>query len=133
MTQRMRQLQSWRSQITANLLFHNVCRCNPTAISLKAGCELYLRYTTRTSAIENEDFATAKARIIEVGLVPPSLLCAPAAAATSACLCELILTLSSSAFVQHVRHVGGHYSHSLLACVKSQMQHLLLSKPLDRL
>lgn len=43
-----------------------VCRCNPTAISLKAGCELFLRYTTRTSAIENEDFATAKARIIEV-------------------------------------------------------------------
>lgn len=42
------------------------CRCNPTAISLKAGCELFLRYTTRTSAIENEDFATAKARIIEV-------------------------------------------------------------------
>ncbi|KAL0032838.1 hypothetical protein WJX77_002173 [Trebouxia sp. C0004] len=41
--------------------------CNPTAISLKAGCELYLRYTTRTSAIENEDFATAKARIIERG------------------------------------------------------------------
>lgn len=44
------------------------CRCNPTAISLKAGCELFLRYTTRTSAIENEDFATAKARIIEVRL-----------------------------------------------------------------
>ncbi|KAL3135683.1 hypothetical protein ABBQ38_006155 [Trebouxia sp. C0009 RCD-2024] len=41
--------------------------CNPTAISLKAGCELFLRYTTRTSAIENEDFATAKARIIERG------------------------------------------------------------------
>ena len=45
------------------------CSCNPTAISLKAGCELFLRYTTRTSAIENEDFATAKARIIEVGLL----------------------------------------------------------------
>ena len=104
MTQRMRQLQSWRSQITANLLFHNVCRCNPTAISLKAGCELYLRYTTRTSAIENEDFATAKARIIEVDLAPPSLLCCPAAAAaTSARMCKP--TLSSSAFVQHVKHL----------------------------
>jgi len=87
------------------LLFHNVHRCNPTAISLKAGCELYLRYTTRTSAIENEDFATAKARIIEVGLAPPSLLCAPAAAATSACLCQPPLMLSSSASVQHVRHL----------------------------
>eukprot|EP00775_Hariotina_reticulata_P010168 gene10170-10328_t len=40
-------------------------RCNPTAISLKAGCELFLRYTTRTSALELEDFKTAKARLIE--------------------------------------------------------------------
>lgn len=44
-----------------------VCRCNPTAISLKAGCELFLRYTTRTSALELEDFSTAKKRLIEVG------------------------------------------------------------------
>jgi hypothetical protein len=42
------------------------CRCNPTSISLKAGCELFLRYTTRTSALEMEDFAAAKARLIEV-------------------------------------------------------------------
>lgn len=41
-------------------------RCNPTAISLKAGCELFLRYTTRTSALELEDFSTAKKRLIEV-------------------------------------------------------------------
>jgi len=41
-------------------------RCNPTAISLKAGCALFLRYTTRSSALEDEDFASAKARIIEV-------------------------------------------------------------------
>lgn len=41
-------------------------RCNPTAISLKAGCELFLRYTTRTSALEDEDFESAKARIIQV-------------------------------------------------------------------
>jgi translation initiation factor eIF-2B subunit alpha len=41
-------------------------RCNPTAISLKAGCELFLRYTTRTSALESENFADAKNRIIEV-------------------------------------------------------------------
>lgn len=40
--------------------------CNPTAISLKAGCELFLRYTTRTSALESENFADAKNRIIEV-------------------------------------------------------------------
>ena len=49
------------------------CSCNPTAISLKAGCELFLRYTTRTSAIENEDFATAKARIIEVSPSPGNM------------------------------------------------------------
>jgi hypothetical protein len=42
------------------------CRCNPTAISLKAGCELFLRYTTRTSALELEDFTAAKRRLIEV-------------------------------------------------------------------
>lgn len=101
MTLCLRHLYPCKSQITTNLLFHNVYRCNPTAISLKAGCELYLRYTTRTSAIENEDFATAKARIIEVGLTPPSVLYAPAAATASACLCEPSLTLSSSASVQH--------------------------------
>mmetsp|Transcript_6201 Transcript_6201/g.13519 ORF Transcript_6201/g.13519 Transcript_6201/m.13519 type:complete len:327 (+) Transcript_6201:160-1140(+) len=42
-------------------------RVNPTAISLKAGCELFLRYTTRTSALELSDIATAKARLIERG------------------------------------------------------------------
>jgi hypothetical protein len=41
-------------------------RCQPTSISLKAGCELFLRYTTRTSELEMEDFAAAKARLIEV-------------------------------------------------------------------
>jgi hypothetical protein len=53
---------------------HHVCvcprpagRCNPTAISLKAGCELFLRYTTRTSALEIEDFQQAKKRLIERG------------------------------------------------------------------
>ena len=44
-----------------------MCRQNPSSISLKAGCELFLRYTTRTSAIENEDFAVTKARLIERG------------------------------------------------------------------
>ena len=34
---------------------------------MKAGCELFLRYTTRTSALEMEDFGAAKARLIEVG------------------------------------------------------------------
>jgi translation initiation factor eIF-2B subunit alpha len=41
------------------------CRCNETAISLKAGCQLFLRYTTRTSALDLEDFQAAKARIIQ--------------------------------------------------------------------
>ena len=40
-------------------------RCNETAISLKAGCQLFLRYTTRTSALDLEDFQAAKARIIQ--------------------------------------------------------------------
>ncbi|PNW72518.1 hypothetical protein CHLRE_16g687518v5 [Chlamydomonas reinhardtii] len=43
-------------------------RVNPTNISLKAGCELFLRYTTRTSALELKDIETAKARLIERGL-----------------------------------------------------------------
>ena len=46
---------------------HDPCRCNPTAISLKAGCELFLRYTTRTSALEIDDFHKAKKRLIERG------------------------------------------------------------------
>ncbi|GLC48199.1 hypothetical protein PLESTB_000069900 [Pleodorina starrii] len=43
-------------------------RVNPTNISLKAGCELFLRYTTRTSALELQDIEKAKARLIERGL-----------------------------------------------------------------
>lgn len=41
--------------------------CNPTAISLKAGCELFLRYATRTSALEADDFQSARARLIQRG------------------------------------------------------------------
>jgi translation initiation factor eIF-2B subunit alpha len=41
---------------------------NPTALSLQAGCALFLRYTTRTSALEFSDFSSAKTRLIEVGL-----------------------------------------------------------------
>lgn len=43
-------------------------RVNPTALSLRAGCELFLRYTTRTSKLELSEFATAKASLIEVRL-----------------------------------------------------------------
>jgi len=42
-------------------------RCNPTAISLKTGCELFLRYTTRTSALEADNFDIAKQKLIERG------------------------------------------------------------------
>ena len=42
-------------------------RYNPTAISLKTGCELFLRYTTRTSALENDTFDVAKKKLIERG------------------------------------------------------------------
>lgn len=36
-----------------------------TSISLTAGCDLFMRYVTRTSALEYEDFDSAKARILE--------------------------------------------------------------------
>lgn len=42
------------------------CRVHPTALGIKAGCELFLRYTTRTSALELTDFQAAKSRLIEV-------------------------------------------------------------------
>ncbi|CAK9268401.1 unnamed protein product [Sphagnum jensenii] len=38
-----------------------------TSISLTAGCNLFLRYVTRTSAVEYEDIAAGKARLIERG------------------------------------------------------------------
>ncbi|KAF7135892.1 hypothetical protein RHSIM_Rhsim08G0244100 [Rhododendron simsii] len=36
-----------------------------TSISLTAGCDLFMRYVTRTSALEYEDFTSAKSRLIE--------------------------------------------------------------------
>ncbi|XP_022724529.1 translation initiation factor eIF-2B subunit alpha-like [Durio zibethinus] len=36
-----------------------------TSISLTAGCDLFVRYVTRTSALEYEDFNSAKSRLIE--------------------------------------------------------------------
>ena len=42
-------------------------RYNPTAISLQTGCELFLRYTTRTSALETDSFEVAKLKLIERG------------------------------------------------------------------
>ncbi|KAM7256436.1 hypothetical protein ACFE04_012177 [Oxalis oulophora] len=36
-----------------------------TSISLTAGCDLFMRYMTRTSALEYEDFNSAKSRLIE--------------------------------------------------------------------
>ncbi|XP_077240891.1 uncharacterized protein LOC143881598 [Tasmannia lanceolata] len=38
-----------------------------TSISLSAGCDLFIRYVTRTSALEYEDFNAAKSRLIERG------------------------------------------------------------------
>ncbi|CDY36614.1 hypothetical protein HID58_070160 [Brassica napus] len=35
-----------------------------TSISLTAGCDLFMRYVTRTSALEFEDFNAAKARVL---------------------------------------------------------------------
>ncbi|VFQ98653.1 unnamed protein product [Cuscuta campestris] len=36
-----------------------------TSISLMAGCDLFMRYVTRTSALEYEDFNSAKTRLLE--------------------------------------------------------------------
>ncbi|KAH1196238.1 hypothetical protein AAZX31_19G247200 [Glycine max] len=36
-----------------------------SSISLTAGCDLFMRYVTRTSALEYEDFNSAKSRLIE--------------------------------------------------------------------
>lgn len=44
-------------------------RYNPTAISLRTGCELFLRYTTRTSALEADSFEVAKRKLIERGRI----------------------------------------------------------------
>ncbi|XP_058108700.1 uncharacterized protein LOC131251777 [Magnolia sinica] len=38
-----------------------------TSISLSAGCDLFMRYVTRTSALEYENFNAAKSRLIERG------------------------------------------------------------------
>ncbi|KAJ7567141.1 hypothetical protein O6H91_02G133300 [Diphasiastrum complanatum] len=38
-----------------------------TSISLSAGCDLFMRYVTRTSALEYEDIVAGKARLIERG------------------------------------------------------------------
>ncbi|KAJ8510087.1 hypothetical protein OPV22_000521 [Ensete ventricosum] len=38
-----------------------------TSISLSAACDLFMRYVTRTSALEYEDFHAAKLRLIERG------------------------------------------------------------------
>ncbi|CAN6929057.1 unnamed protein product [Brassica oleracea var. botrytis] len=35
-----------------------------TSISLTAGCDLFMRYVTRTSALESEDFNSAKSRVL---------------------------------------------------------------------
>ncbi|GAB2209543.1 hypothetical protein Droror1_Dr00026762 [Drosera rotundifolia] len=36
-----------------------------TSISLTAGCDLFMRYVTRTTALEYEDFNSAKSRLLE--------------------------------------------------------------------
>jgi len=41
--------------------------CSPCAISLSAGCELFMRFVTRTTTLESEDFEVSKERLIERG------------------------------------------------------------------
>ena len=47
-------------------------QCNETAISLKASCQLFLRYTTRTNDLD-EPIDASKARLIEVRRRPSRL------------------------------------------------------------
>ena len=42
-------------------------RCSPTSISLSAGCALFMRYVTRTAALDLADLPTSKAWLIERG------------------------------------------------------------------
>ena len=43
-------------------------RCNPAALSLRAGCALFLRFVTRTSCLEDgPDFGDAKAHLVARG------------------------------------------------------------------
>lgn len=57
--------------IDFSLFFHyfSLCLCvqswDTTSISLTAGCDLFMRYVTRTAALEYEDFNSAKSRLIE--------------------------------------------------------------------
>ena len=52
-----------------HLLSPTAIRCNPTAISLQAGSELFLRFVTRTAAqtFEDEAFDACKAQLIQRG------------------------------------------------------------------
>ncbi|KAF5931673.1 hypothetical protein HYC85_027844 [Camellia sinensis] len=45
--------------------FQKIESWDTTSISLTAGCDLFMRYVTRTSALEYEDFNSAKSRLIE--------------------------------------------------------------------
>ena len=58
----------WVSIDFAIDMFIRVCSYqswDTTSISLTAGCDLFMRYVTRTSALEYEDFNSARSRLIE--------------------------------------------------------------------
>lgn len=42
-------------------------KCNRSSISLAAGCELFMRYVTRTGALEHSDLSQSRQRLIERG------------------------------------------------------------------
>jgi len=42
-------------------------RCNRSSITLAAGCELFMRYVTRTGALEHADLSQSRQRLIERG------------------------------------------------------------------
>ncbi|XP_057872110.2 uncharacterized protein LOC131078430 isoform X1 [Cryptomeria japonica] len=46
---------------------HSLKAWDETSISLSAGCDLFMRYVTRTNALEYEDFFAGKSRLIERG------------------------------------------------------------------
>ena len=66
--QNIKKFKFWVSIGFAIDMFIGVCAYqswDTTSISLTAGCDLFMRYVTRTSALEYEDFNSARSRLIE--------------------------------------------------------------------
>ena len=98
------------------------CRCNETAISLKASCQLFLRYTTRTNDLD-EPIDASKARLIEVFCcVGNALQCTPFPVA---CLSECCNTLRCARTL-FAYLLGWRNSADIVEMGKSELRRRLL-------